>query len=86
MRCYYTVSGFTVSFNENDTNNFSSSWPCSNVTGKGAFAFDKNGDLVDIFGVSDINDEAWLAFIENCQEYGKPIFDKRHKKQLSNLI
>lgn len=72
MKLYNNGSLFTVSFNEDDTREFSYSWPCSTVRGKGSFQFEKrNGDLVDASGSALKGDGPdWLAFSHDCQEWG----------------
>lgn len=79
MRCYYNGSGFTVSFNEDDSYDFATNWPGSSVEGRGAFSFDANGDLCDISGVEDVSGPDWLAFVEDCKSYGMPRYAKRCK-------
>lgn len=72
MKLYNNGSFFTVSFNEDDAREFSYSWPCSTVRGKGSFQFQKsNGDLVDASGSALKGDGSdWLAFSHDCQEWG----------------
>lgn len=73
MRVYNNGCFYTVAYNEQDARDFSESWPCSTVEGKGAFQFDKsNGDLVDATGTAAQNDGPdWLAFSQDCQSYGE---------------
>ena len=73
VRAYDNGSLYTVSYSADDAYAFSREWPCSTVKGSGSFQFDKhNGDLVDVTGSASRNDGSdWLAFSEDCQEYGK---------------
>lgn len=80
MRCYYNGTGFTVSFNENDADNFAANWPASSVEGSGSFAFDSNGDVVDRTGSAlgpTCEGEDWEAFAADCRSYGMPRYEKR---------
>lgn len=72
MKTHDNGSILTVSFNDDDTRDFSDSWPCSTVRGKGSFQFQKsNGDLVDATGAALKGDGSdWLAFSQDCQEWG----------------
>lgn len=82
MRCYYNGCGFTVSYNEGDADDFASEWPCSTVSGKGSFAFESNGDLIDCEGTANDGDGAdWLAFSDDCQKYGQPRYEKQRIKE-----
>jgi hypothetical protein len=89
MRTHDNGSGFTVGFNESDTEDFSDSWPCSAVRGKGYFSFDNNGDLVDIVAeyegeTINADGDDWVAFAKECQAYGEAHIGKlrkRHEKQ-----
>lgn len=73
MKLHDNGSLFTVSFNEDDTREFSYSWPCSTVCGKGSFQFEKrNGDLVDATGAALRGDGSdWLAFSNDCKEWAQ---------------
>lgn len=73
MRLHDNGSFFTVTFNQDDTRDFSDTWPCSTVRGKGSWQFQKsNGDLVDATGAASRNDGPdWLAFSQDCQQWGK---------------
>lgn len=84
MRCYFNgvTGGFTVSYTEDDADNFSYSWPGSSVEGRGFFAFAPGGDLIDAGGSALEGDgHDWLAFAEDCKNYGMPRFEKRCQKE-----
>lgn len=81
MRYYFNGSGFTVSFNAQDSRDFGEDWPCSTVEGKGFFGFTANDDLIDAGGSALGGDgDDWLAFSRDCQKYGEPKFKKDQKK------
>jgi hypothetical protein len=73
MKANDNGSFFTVSYSKTDCDDFSRTWPCSTVRGRGAFVFDKrNGDLVDVEGSALKGDGPdWLAFSHDCQVYGQ---------------
>lgn len=82
MRFYYNGCGFSVGYSADDADNFSANWPGSSVEGKGGFEFDGDGDLIGRWGSADEGDGAdWLAFVEDCKEYGLPRFKKREKRE-----
>lgn len=78
--------GFTVTFSERDSQEFSESWPCSTVHGKGSFSFAANGDLIDLTGSAETNDgDDWAAFSKDCQVWGGEHIGalvRRHEKGL----
>jgi hypothetical protein len=72
MKAYDNGSLFTVSYNRSDCDEFSKTWPCSTVKGRGAFVFTKDGDLCDAEGSALKGDGSdWLAFSEDCKIYGQ---------------
>jgi hypothetical protein len=73
MRTYDNGSFFTVFYSENDSYHFALHWPCSTVTGKGSFQFDKSsGDLIDATGSAlEYDGPDWLVFSRTCQHYGQ---------------
>lgn len=73
MKAYDNGAFFTVTFNQSDCDDFSRTWPCSSVRGRGSFQFHKSGDLVDATGAAarGENGSDWLAFSEDCQIYGQ---------------
>lgn len=73
MKAIDNGSLFTVTYNRQDCADFSRSWPCSTVKGRGAFVFDKrNGDLCDAEGSALKGDGSdWQAFSEDCRTYGE---------------
>ena len=89
MRYYFNGSGYTVSFSEMDASDFSESWPCSSVEGKGAFGFDGAGNLIDAEGAALEGDgDDWLSFSQDCRKYGEPKFrrDLRRKAKLTSPV
>lgn len=81
MRYYFNGSGYTVGFNHRDSQEFSESWPCSSVEGKGSFSFEPCGDLVDTEGAAATGDGSdWLAFSQDCKEYGELKFKRDSRK------
>jgi len=67
-------AGFTVTFSEQDSEEFSASWPCSTVSGKGSFSFAENGDLVKVTGSAETGDgDDWAAFSHDCRIWGEEI-------------
>jgi hypothetical protein len=64
--------GYTVSYDEQDTERFARRWPGSTVRGSGKFELASNGDLVGWDGDSagEGYGEDWLAFSHDCQMYG----------------
>ena len=81
MRYYFNGSGFTVGFNHQDSRNFSESWPCSSVEGKGSFSFEPCGDLVDAEGAAlEGSGDEWVAFREDCKAYGELKFKRDSRK------
>jgi hypothetical protein len=82
MRYYFNGSGFTVGFNHQDSRDFSESWPCSSVEGKGSFSFAAGGDLVDAEGAAATGDGSdWQAFSEDCKTYGELKFKRDAGKE-----
>lgn len=78
MRCYYNGAGFTVSFNDFDTDDFAGNWPGSSVEGRGSFAFDSGGDVVSRTGSAEESEGSdWEAFAADCRSYGMPRYEKR---------
>ena len=72
MKAYDNGCFFTVSYTPSDCAEFSRSWPCSTVRGRGAFVFQANGDICDAEGTAAKNDGTdWLAFSEDCRVYGQ---------------
>jgi hypothetical protein len=66
--------GYTVSYDEQDTERFARRWPGSTVRGSGKFELASNGDLVGWDGDPARegygDGEDWLAFSHECQMYG----------------
>lgn len=82
MRCFYNGTGFTVSYNDFDSDDFDTRWPGSTVCGKGSFSFDSSGDLRGSTGsAEDQNGNDWAAFAEDCKKYGMPHYKKRVKRE-----
>ena len=68
MRYNNQGSCFRVSYSKIDTEKFAKRWPCSAVKGSGWYEYNEVGDLVDCS--HDEEGEGWLAFSEDCQNYG----------------
>ena len=78
MRYFNQGSGYRVSFSQRDADNFAKRWPCCTVQGPGWFGFAANGDLVDRGGpFVDADGDDWVAFSQDCQEYGIAQREKR---------
>ena len=69
MRYHDNGSGFTVSYSAADADRFNRSYPGSTVSGRGWFAFEANGDIVDASESAD-DSAAWGVFMDDCRAYG----------------
>lgn len=68
MRHYDNGSFYTVTVSEREVDEFNRHWPCSTLSGRQMFQFDKrNGDLVDREGEGD-GPEA-VALSQDAQNY-----------------
>ncbi len=69
MRVYDLGSFFAVTVSEREVDDFNRRWPCSTLSGRQRFEFDKrDGNLVDHVGRGD-GGEA-VALSEDAQAYG----------------
>jgi len=75
MRAYISAHGYRVACDARDVSDFADRWPCSGLHGLDGvtFAFERNGDLVDVYyrnGNSDRWDgPALAALAEDAQHY-----------------
>lgn len=87
MRTYDNGSGFTVSYSDDDAANFAAQWPCSTVEGSGSFSFERNGDLIGATGTAEDHDGSdWLAFSQDCQQYGEKKIQRKRISQAKKVV
>lgn len=69
MRAFDQGAWYRVTVSEFEVDAFNRRWPCSGLSGRYSFTFDKaNGDLVDMSGKGDGPEH--VALSEDAQKYG----------------